>query len=303
MEMSLFDAKINLQNQILSKTDPIFYQDIRFSKMNVGRDGEGEEELVENMADMLATDPENKNRIQQESLAVVYEDTTPNDGKRYTLLSGHLRCKAVQKAYEEGKGDGLLYCRIDEKPKNDFDEFKTILRHNFQTERDADYKQKVVERFSEFYEKLMQDPNAEKPGQRKRAWIAEQCKKSGVLNLGERTIQKFLTGDYPLPDRSKLEQAVDLETEEEIRQKMEMERIDKEQREKLASRVVNACGIKNARINKKYNSITINVENKEDLMSFLALLGMKDEEDSIENTNLKDETNEQEEGESDGNDY
>ena len=51
---------------------------------------ENEEENVDNLATILREDGQDDN-------GVVYEDTSLNDGKKYTLLAGERRWKAITK--------------------------------------------------------------------------------------------------------------------------------------------------------------------------------------------------------------
>ena len=73
---------------------------------------ENEEENVENLATILREDGQDDN-------GVVYEDTSLNDGKKYTLLAGERRWKAITKNYENGLGDGMYEVKVVRRPADE----------------------------------------------------------------------------------------------------------------------------------------------------------------------------------------
>ncbi|WP_317395942.1 hypothetical protein [Faecalicoccus pleomorphus] len=289
-----------LQRQMVFERSgiPISYQDIRANLLNIEQE-EDEEDFL-NLTESLAGNEEDEgvtNTSSQLHNAVVYEDTTPNDGKHYTLISGHRRLRAVQYNYEKkGVGNGFLYCNIIDKPRNELEELKIIVDANKQKTRGQDYMRLVVQRFADFYEQYMEasrQPGQEhlRPKGRKRDWIAQYA------GISPRTVQRYLTGEYsnqvdlfdengnllnPEPSvegstHSALEQNVDVMDEQEMEARLEQERMDKEERESIGSHFATTFGLKRVAVNKDFKKISISFENKDDMLGFFQMIGIKDD--------------------------
>lgn len=71
----------------------------------------------------------------QRSNATVYYSTDENDGKHYTLIGGNRRYCAIGLLHERNEHDGLIECKICEKPLNELDEKEMILIDNAQREK------------------------------------------------------------------------------------------------------------------------------------------------------------------------
>lgn len=71
---------------------------IRSNAKNFYAKGPDEEELVDQMAHLL--------KCGQAANILVYEDLEPDDGKRFTLISGERRYKAMLKLVDAGESDG-----------------------------------------------------------------------------------------------------------------------------------------------------------------------------------------------------
>ena len=71
----------------------------------------------------------------QRSNATVYYSTDENDGKHYTLIGGNRRYCAIELLHERNEHDGLIECKICEKPLNELDEKEMILIDNAQREK------------------------------------------------------------------------------------------------------------------------------------------------------------------------
>lgn len=80
---------------------------------------------------------------------IVYEDESPDDGRKYTLLSGTTRFRAIQRINDEHLQnefcDGLLRADIYSKPKSDLIENRIIRDANLQREKSpADMYQEIL---------------------------------------------------------------------------------------------------------------------------------------------------------------
>lgn len=67
---------------------------------------------------------------------VVYADSSINDGKEYTLISGARRYKAILLNVEKGESDGSVDALVINKPENPYEESLLIIEGNKQRRRE-----------------------------------------------------------------------------------------------------------------------------------------------------------------------
>ena len=111
----------------------------------------------------------------------VYEDDL-GDGKKYTLLSGATRYRAVSLLFskntsEQTFSDGYLVAAIEEKPKSSFEEKLLIVEANSQRDMsDEDY-YFIIKTYEEEYDKLKAQGN--RPDIDRRDYVGRKMGKSG----------------------------------------------------------------------------------------------------------------------------
>lgn len=141
---------------------------------------ENEEENVENLATILREDGQDDN-------GVVYEDTSLNDGKKYTLLAGERRWKAITKNYENGLGDGMYEVKVVRRPADEIDELMRIVRNNAQRNKTKEVRAAEVKAMEVIWDGLV--ARGEKPEGKKRDWIGAN------IGLSPRRVQEYMTGE------------------------------------------------------------------------------------------------------------
>lgn len=113
---------------------------------------------------------------------VVYEDTTINDGKKYTLISGARRYKATLLNYEQGDSSGELDALIIAKPSNPFEEQLLIIEGNKQRRREFQSKQVA-------YQEVLSMEQ-----------IYDEYKKSGMIPKGQVNKRKFVAASLGISE-------------------------------------------------------------------------------------------------------
>ena len=83
---------------------------------------DNEDQMVEDMAELIQEYGQDEN-------GVVYMDESVGDGKKYTLLAGERRFKAIKLNYEKGIGDGLFQVKVVAKPKDVTEELIRIIMY------------------------------------------------------------------------------------------------------------------------------------------------------------------------------
>lgn len=141
---------------------------------------ENEEENVDNLATILREDGQDDN-------GVVYEDTSLNDGKKYTLLAGERRWKAITKNYENGLGDGMYEVKVVRRPADEIDELMRIVRNNAQRNKTKEVRAAEVKAMEVIWDGLV--ARGEKPEGKKRDWIGAN------IGLSPRRVQEYMTGE------------------------------------------------------------------------------------------------------------
>lgn len=141
---------------------------------------ENEEKDVENLATILRENGQDDN-------GVVYEDTSIDDGKKYTLLAGERRWKAITKNYEDGLGDGMYEVKIVRRPTDEIDELMRIVRNNAQRNKTKEVRAAEVKAMEVIWDGLV--ARGEKPEGKKREWIGAN------IGLSPRRVQEYMTGE------------------------------------------------------------------------------------------------------------
>lgn len=113
---------------------------------------------------------------------VVYEDTTINDGKKYTLISGARRYKATLMNYEKGDCNGEIDALIIAKPNNPYEEQMLIIEGNKQRRREFQSKQTA------YQEVLAMEQ------------IFDEYKKSGMIPKGQVNKRKFVAASLGISE-------------------------------------------------------------------------------------------------------
>lgn len=122
----------------------------------------------------------------QRSNAIVYYDSEMDDGKHYTLISGHRRYCAIKMLYDQQKHDGFLECRICEKPLTELDEKEMILIDNAQREKKLKDRKWEVLVGQELY-KRDKAAGIVPPGTKARDYIGQK------IGLSGRQVQNILS--------------------------------------------------------------------------------------------------------------
>ena len=115
----------------------------------------------------------------------VYEDDSLDDGKKYTLLSGERRWKAMCYNLENGVGDGMINAIVTRKPETEIEEMNRIISGNHQRDKNESIRMEEVKIEEANWDQLVE--NGEKPAGKKRVWIGKR------INLSERQVQTYLT--------------------------------------------------------------------------------------------------------------
>lgn len=116
---------------------------IRCNENNFYAHGSDEEELIDQMKELL--------KKGQASNILVYEDTEPEDGKRYTLISGERRYKAMVRLMESGESDGLISAKVVEKPATKEEEMLQLISGNAQRSKSTEVRRKEIQTLQEIW--------------------------------------------------------------------------------------------------------------------------------------------------------
>ena len=110
---------------------------IRVNPANFYAQGADEEEMVAQMEELLKSG--------QSSNVLVYEDLEPEDGKRYTLISGERRYKAMVQLMNHGESDGMISAKVVEKPNSKEDEMLQLISGNAQRAKSSEIRRKEIQ--------------------------------------------------------------------------------------------------------------------------------------------------------------
>lgn len=142
-------------------------EDVRPNEQNCYR---FEEEMIDSLAKSIK-------KYGQLENATVYEDTAPNDGRKYTLIGGESRYRAIINLVELGEHDGSFNVTVVDKPTDNIEEMEMLLHDNLQRHKTRATIKKEIEMYEEIYKKL--ESNGKRPSGEKREWIGQQIGISG----------------------------------------------------------------------------------------------------------------------------
>lgn len=227
-----------------------------------------EDQMVEDMAELIQEYGQDEN-------GVVYMDESVGDGKKYTLLAGERRFKAIKLNYEKGIGDGLFQVKVVAKPKDVTEELIRIIMYNGIRNKSKDVRKAEVDALCMCWEEM--DAQGAKPQGKKRDWIA------GKIGMSPRQVQEYLTGEFS-------EQEIDTEPQEdgstatsekaEKKKGLELSSADKDTLNSLQEHLKASTGRK-VKINQKDCSVTFypnkDVDAMEDLYTILHDFGFTDQ--------------------------
>lgn len=142
-------------------------EDVRPNERNCYR---FEEEMIDSLAKSIK-------KYGQLENATVYEDTVPADGRKYTLIGGESRYRAIISLVELGEHDGSFNVTVVDKPEDNIEEMEMLLHDNLQRHKTRTTIKKEIEMYEEIYKKLTE--NGKRPAGEKREWIGQQIGISG----------------------------------------------------------------------------------------------------------------------------
>ena len=163
----------------LGKTKQLLIEveDIRFNSDNDFSKHEDELEQVADMKELIL-------EFGQIEAGIVYEDKTIKDGKKYTLVSGERRVKAITELYEEGLGDGIFWANVIEKPSDELSEQELLFQANAKRDFTTEQKKHLVKKLRSMY--LTKKERGRKPKETMREYIGK------LLGMAERTVGEYI---------------------------------------------------------------------------------------------------------------
>lgn len=221
---------------------------------------ENEEEDVANLAHILLEDGQDDN-------GVVYEDTSIGDGKKYTLLAGERRWKAITKNYEDGLGDGMYEVKVVRRPADEMDELMRIIRNNAQRNKTKEVRAAEVKAMETIWNGLV--ARGEKPEGKKRDWIGSN------IGLSPRRVQEYMTGEESELGNDEAGEEEGGNTATRKKKKLEMSSADAEYLRNLQKNLSESTGRK-VKINKSLG-ITFYANDFDDIATVLMDLGFTED--------------------------
>lgn len=116
---------------------------IRVNPDNFYAKGADEEEMISQMEELLKSG--------QASNILVYEDLEPEDGKRFTLISGERRFKAMMRLMESGESDGMISAKVVAKPASKEDEMLQLISGNAQRSKSSEVRRNEIKTLQEIW--------------------------------------------------------------------------------------------------------------------------------------------------------
>ena len=230
---------------------------------------EDEDQKVEDMAEMIQEYGQDEN-------GVVYIDESIDDGKKYTLLAGERRYKAIKKNFENGIGDGMFQVKIVPKPKDLTEELIRIIMYNAIRNKSKEVRKAEIDALCMCWDEM--DARGEKPSGKKREWIARQ------IGMSARQVQEYLTGEFSENENAEStdDEGGSTSTSRKARKKkgLDLSSADKETLNNIQENLKQATGRK-VKINTKDCSITfypnMDIDAMEDLYTILHDFGFTDQ--------------------------
>lgn len=161
-------------------------EDVRPNPMNMYH---FEDEVIDSLANSIK-------KYGQLENATVYEDTSKNDGCKYTLIGGESRYRAIISLVEKGEHEGNFNVTVVDKPNENADELEMLLHDNIQRHKTKKTMIKEIELYEEIYKRMVE--KGQRPAGEKREWIGNKVGISG-RNV-DRLKKEFL--EQPSTDNS-----------------------------------------------------------------------------------------------------
>ena len=161
-------------------------EDVRPNPMNMYH---FEDEVIDSLANSIK-------KYGQLENATVYEDTSKNDGCKYTLIGGESRYRAIISLVEKGEHEGHFNFTVVDKPNENDDELEMLLHDNIQRHKTKKTMIKEIELYEEIYKRMVE--KGQRPAGEKREWIGNKVGISG-RNV-DRLKKEFL--EQPSTDNS-----------------------------------------------------------------------------------------------------
>lgn len=161
-------------------------EDVRPNPMNMYH---FEDEVIDSLANSIK-------KYGQLENATVYEDTSKNDGCKYTLIGGESRYRAIISLVEKGEHEGNFNVTVVGKPNENDDELEMLLHDNIQRHKTKKTMIKEIELYEEIYKRMVE--KGQRPAGEKREWIGNKVGISG-RNV-DRLKKEFL--EQPSTDNS-----------------------------------------------------------------------------------------------------
>ena len=161
-------------------------EDVRPNPMNMYH---FEDEVIDSLANSIK-------KYGQLENATVYEDTSKNDGCKYTLIGGESRYRAIISLVEKGEHEGNFNVTVVDKPNENDDELEMLLHDNIQRHKTKKTMIKEIELYEEIYKRMVE--KGQRPAGEKREWIGYKVGISG-RNV-DRLKKEFL--EQPSTDNS-----------------------------------------------------------------------------------------------------
>lgn len=161
-------------------------EDVRPNPMNMYH---FEDEVIDSLANSIK-------KYGQLENATVYEDTSKNDGCKYTLIGGESRYRAIISLVEKGEHEGNFNVTVADKPNENDDELEMLLHDNIQRHKTKKTMIKEIELYEEIYKRMVE--KGQRPAGEKREWIGNKVGISG-RNV-DRLKKEFL--EQPSTDNS-----------------------------------------------------------------------------------------------------
>ena len=161
-------------------------EDVRPNPMNMYH---FEDEVIDSLANSIK-------KYGQLENATVYEDTSKNDGCKYTLIGGESRYRAIISLVEKGEHEGNFNVTVVDKPNENDDELEMLLHDNIQRHKTKKTMIKEIELYEEIYKRMVE--KGQRPAGEKRELIGNKVGISG-RNV-DRLKKEFL--EQPSTDNS-----------------------------------------------------------------------------------------------------
>ena len=161
-------------------------EDVRPNPMNMYH---FEDEVIDSLANSIK-------KYGQLENATVYEDTSKNDGCKYTLIGLGKKNHWTTSLVEKGEHEGNFNVTVVDKPNENDDELEMLLHDNIQRHKTKKTMIKEIELYEEIYKRMVE--KGQRPAGEKREWIGNKVGISG-RNV-DRLKKEFL--EQPSTDNS-----------------------------------------------------------------------------------------------------